>query len=372
MNKVAVKDKSLTKGQLQTTIKLLIHNLVNLSDPTGEFSVKVADGSIIDNKSFDYWEWTSGIGLYGMMKYFQLTRDKKVLESIVSWYDKHLTGEPVEKNINTMVQMLTLSYLYEETGNKAYLPFLKQWGKWLYYDLPRTERGGFQHVTFGDLNPNEMWDDTLMMSVLTIAKLGTVLNKKEYIEEAKKQFLLHIQFLQDRETGLWYHGWTFNKRNNFGKAFWGRGNCWITIAIPEFLSLIGFDKNDGYQQFILTSLEYQLDSLQKYQDSKTGLWHTLVDDSSSYLEGSATAGFTYGILKALNNNMIDTHYLSVAEKGIQALLNNIDENGGLAHVSAGTPMGADLDFYKNIKISIMPYGQSMASLALTEYLKKFY
>lgn len=362
----------INKESLTNEIELLINNLVNLSDPTGEFSIKVADGSVIDNKSFDYWEWTSGIGLYGMFKYYQLTKNKKVLKRIEKWYSDHLSGEIVEKNINTMVQMLTLAYLYEETGNKSYLPFLEQWGDWLYHRLPRTELGGFQHVTFGDLNPNEMWDDTLMMSVLTLTKLGLILNKKEYVEEAKKQFLLHIQFLQDKKTGLWYHGWTFNERNNFGEAFWGRGNSWVTIAIPEFISLLDLAEKDGYREYLLTSLEYQLSSLEKFQDKKTGMWHTLLDDETSYLEGSATAGITYGILKALHGYMVDPKYKKVAKKGICALLDNIDSEGGLAHVSAGTPMGLNKDFYKNIKISIMPYGQSMAILALTEYLKEFY
>ncbi|MBA1394472.1 glycoside hydrolase family 105 protein, partial [Lactobacillus sp. XV13L] len=192
-----------SKQQVEDKINLLIDNLTHLSDPTGEFSIKVGDGRIIDNKSFDYWEWTSGIGLYGMMKYYQLTRDHKVLDRITKWYDDRFNEPPVEKNINTMVQMLTLAYLYEETGNKKYLPYLKNWGDWLYYKLPRTEKGGFQHVTFGDLHPNQMWTDTLMMSVLTIAKLGKLLNKPEYIEEAKKQVLLHIQFLEDKRTGLW-------------------------------------------------------------------------------------------------------------------------------------------------------------------------
>lgn len=365
-------EMTITKDKLNEKIKLLIDNLIHLSDPTGEFSIKVADGSIIDNKSFDYWEWTSGIGLYGMMKYYQLTRDPQVLARIEKWYDDHLNGKPVEKNINTMVQMLTLADLFEETNNKFYLPYLQQWGEWLYYELPRTERGGFQHVTFGDLNPNEMWDDTLMMSVLALTKLGVLFHKKEYVAEAKKQFLLHIQFLQDKKTGLWYHGWTFNEKNNFGAAFWGRGNSWITIAIPEFLQLIGCDQMDGYQQFLVTSFKYQLSALEKYQDPATGFWHTLIDDPTSYIEGSATAGFAYGILKAINLRLIGKEHLKTVEKAINGLIANIDENGGLAHVSAGTPMGKDKEFYKHIKISIMPYGQSMAILALTEYLKGFY
>lgn len=361
----------LTKKEITNEIDLLIDNLVHLSDPTGEFSIQVADGSIIDNKSFHYWEWTSGIGLYGMMKYYRLTHKQEVIDQIIGWFDEQLAKEPVEKNINTMVQMLTLSYLYEETGNKAYLPYIESWGDWLYHELPRTERGGFQHVTFGDLNPNEMWDDTLMMSVLTLTKIGKLLEKNEYIEEAKKQFLLHIHYLQDRATGLWYHGWTFNERNNFGAAFWGRGNSWITIAIPEFLDLLDLPADDGFQQFLLTSLESQLDSLAKYQD-ESGMWHTLLDDTDSYIEGSATAGITYGILKAVHSRKISPKYREMAMKGVKALFDNIDDKGGLAHVSAGTPMGETKDFYKEIKISIMPYGQSMAVLALTELLIEYY
>ncbi|MBA1395361.1 glycoside hydrolase family 105 protein, partial [Lactobacillus sp. XV13L] len=105
---------------------------------------------------------------------------------------------------------------------------------------------------------------------------------------------------------------------------------------------------------------------------QSGLWHTLVDDPSTYVEGSATAGFTFGILKALHEHYIDIKYREMGLKGIKALLDNIDNTGALAHVSAGTPMGTTKEFYKKIKISVMPYGQSMAILALTEYLKEFY
>ena len=43
-------------------------------------------------------------------------------------------------------------------------------------------------------------------------------------------------------------------------------------------------------------------ALAKYQD-ESGLWHTLINDSNSYLESSATAGFAYGILKAVHKNI---------------------------------------------------------------------
>lgn len=367
-----IEGKPVKNRFIEKKIDCLINNEINLKDPTGEFSIKVASGDVIDNKSFGFWEWTSGVGLYGLMKYYKLTRKPETLDIIKRWYDERFKEEPVGKNINTMVQMLTLADLYEETGDKTYLPHLKSWADWLYTTLPRTEQGAFQHVTYGDLNPNEMWVDTLMMSALPLAKLGKVLHKEEYVQEAKKQFLLHIKYLQDPVTGLFFHGWTFNDRNHFGGAFWGRGNCWATIAIPELLTLLDLPKDDAFRQFLITTLKYQIDALAKYQD-ETGMWHTLVDDPSSYLEGSATAGFTYGILMALHKHLIKgDQYREVAMKGLKALLDNIDDEGGLAHTSAGTPMGETKDFYKQIKCSNMPYGQSMAAMALTEFLSEFY
>nr|AIA90589.1 Glyco_hydro_88 [uncultured Caulobacter sp.] len=85
------------------------------------------------------------------------------------------------------------------------------------------------------------------------------------------------------------------------------------------MELIGFDEMDGYQQFLVTSFKHQLDALKKFQDKDTGLWHTLIDDSTSYIEGSATAGFAYGILKAIDLGMISRDYLHISDKAIQGI-----------------------------------------------------
>ena len=50
--------------------------------------------------------------------------------------------------------------------------------------------------------------------------------------------MLHVKYLQDSRTGLWFHGWTFDGRHNFAKALWARGNSWVTIAIPEFIEML--------------------------------------------------------------------------------------------------------------------------------------
>ena len=126
-----------------------------------------------------------------------------------------------------------------------------------------------------------MWDDTLMMTVLPLAKIGKLLNKPEYVEEAVYQFLLHVQNLMDRETGLWFHGWNYDGNHNFAHARWARGNSWLTIVIPDFLELVDLPENNAVRRYLTQVLNAQIAALATCQDD-SGLWHTLLDDPDSY------------------------------------------------------------------------------------------
>jgi unsaturated rhamnogalacturonyl hydrolase len=157
------------------------------------------------------------------------------------------------------------------------------------------------------MHKNQLWDDTLMMSVIPLTRIGILLDRPHYIQEALYQFLLHIQYLVDTDTGLWYHGWEFtpsnpkSKGNNFAKALWARGNCWITVSIPIFLEVMGerLPENDPIRKFLISTYRRQIDALIPLQDKKSGLWHTLLVDPSSYVETSASAGFAAGILAGI-------------------------------------------------------------------------
>lgn len=48
-------------------------------------------------------------------------------------------------------------------------------------------------------------------------------------------------------------------------------------------------------------------------------------------------------------------------------MSNIGADGEVSQVSFGTGMGPDLQFYKDIPITSMPYGQALAMLALVEW-----
>lgn len=61
--------------------------------------------------------------------------------------------------------------------------------------------GGIQHLTIDALNEQQLWADTIFMTVLFLAKLASVTNDRRFAEKALHQFLLHIHYLQDRKNG---------------------------------------------------------------------------------------------------------------------------------------------------------------------------
>jgi len=108
----------------------------------------------------------------------------------------------------------------------------------------------------------------------------------------------------------------------------------------------------------------------KLQDVNTNLWHTVLDDESSYIETSGSAGIIAGIYLGLRNGYLkNSHYEKLAEKGIQSLVSYVDEAGTLHGVSAGTAISSVREDYKKIIVKPMAYGQAMCLFALGQYNK---
>jgi unsaturated rhamnogalacturonyl hydrolase len=361
-------ERFIARDELKSLIHKVTDNLINIKDETGQFLLCLDDGRVIDTKGWAGWEWTHGVGLYGMYQYYRQTGDEKMRQIIDGWFADRFAEGATTKNVNTMAPFLTLAYRYEETRDPSWLPWLESWAEWAMYEMPRTEHGGMQHITLAEENHQQMWDDTLMMTVLPLAKIGKLLNRPHYVEEATYQFLLHVQNLMDRETGMWFHGWNYEGNHNFARARWARGNSWLTIAIPDFLELVDLPEDNAVRRYLLQVLENQAAALVRCQDD-SGLWHTLLDDAHSYLEASATAGFAYGILKGMRKRYLGPQYKEAAEKAMKGIVQNISPEGELLQVSFGTGMGGDLDFYRQIPLTSMPYGQAMAILCLGEYLR---
>ena len=325
------------------------------------------DGHFGDHMSLDTWEWPQGVAVYAMFKVWQATGDEKILRDLQAWYARHLAAGLPQRNINTTCPMLTMTLLYEVTGQEEYRPLIAEWAEWVMTGLPRTEEGGFQHITTHELNPGQLWDDTLFMTVLFLYRAGVALSRPEWCNEAKYQFLLHIKYLHCQHNALWYHGWTFEGRHHFGRAFWARGNSWITCGAADFIEWL--DQDDPVRRAVLTTWQAQCHALIRLQDEETGLWHTLLNHADSYLETSASAAIAYGLLKGVRTGMLPADCAPAAQKALQGVLATISPDGTVNGVSYGTPVGDTEDFYRTIPIQPTAYGQGLTFLMLTEALR---
>lgn len=314
----------------------------------------------------DRWEWPQGVALFGLYLYYKETGEKKYFDMIIEWFENHIkNGLPV-KNVNTMCPMLTMTYIYEETRNEKYLVLCEEWLEYVMNEMPRTLENGIQHITTADMNNQQLWDDTLYMTVLFVARMGTILQEERYIQESIHQFLVHLKYLTDTKTGLFFHGWTFEGNHNFAKALWARGNSWYTAGLVDYLAMT--EINDGVKTYLIEALKRQVDALSKLQTER-GLWRTILNDESSYEEASASAAFGYGILKAIRCGYIDKKYEEIGFRAVKGVIDCIDKNGIVTQVSYGTGMGMTIDDYKNIPICPQLYGQSMTMLLLVEALR---
>lgn len=369
--------KGINQKELEEKLELVIQKLMNLGAPEDEKDLEKggeAIGFFKRDFGIQEWDWPQGVGLYGLLKIMKIKRNDEYRDFLYKWFKDNIAQGLPSKNINTTTPLLTLAEFNEDCREKEFEELCLKWADWLMNCLPRTQEGGFQHVTSanGDrqgvrLNENEMWIDTIFMTVLFLNKMGQKYDREDWINESVNQVLMHIKYLYDKQSGLFYHGWTFNERNNFGGIFWCRGNSWFTLGILDYIDMFEGTMEPGLKKFILDTYKAQVSKLKELQ-GKDGLWHTVLLDPNSYTETSGSAAITAGIIKGIKYGILDDSYLPCVTKAIQGILKNIDEDGTVLKVSGGTGMGYDADHYRNILIAPMAYGQSLTILALAEAL----
>ena len=318
---------------------------------------------------FEEWDWEVGVGMYGLLNHAVAAGDKQLIASLEDWYDWQIARVLPPRQVNSTAPMLALSILIDYVHRPAWEDLIQNWAEWLMTGLARTEDGGFQHVVKERLNDGELWDDTLFMTCLFLARAGKRFARRDWIDEAVHQFLLHARYLSDPISGLWYHGWTFQGRHNFARAFWARGNSWITVAIPELFMLAGDAIPAPSARFLASVLKAQVKTMARLQQ-ENGMFSTLLDDPASPDETSATAAIAYGILQAIDLDLVAPEHRIVADRACLAVLERIDADGIVLEVSDGTPMGHDLDFYRKIPNVPAPYGQALVMLLLVKRMQE--
>jgi unsaturated rhamnogalacturonyl hydrolase len=372
----------MNKNEIQEKINLVVDNLIHMGGADYDQDKKIsaaeaiASGNVARDFGIEEWDWPQGVGLYGLVMLQDYYKDDRYMDFFINWYESNLKRGLPSRNINTTAPYLTLLQILDKMPDKEkYETMCIEHANWLINELPKTTDGGFQHVTsaIGDrngviLNEEQLWLDTLFMAVLFLQQMGNRYDNDIWRGEAVHQVLVHIKYLYCKNTGLFYHGYSFIRNDNFGGIFWNRGNSWFTLGITIFLENLQ-NTDNGTRQFIIDTFKTHADALYKLQ-SPNGLFHTILDDDTSYEEVSGSAAITAGLLRGMKLGILGEEYKETCDKAVAGICDNIAPDGTVLGVSAGTGMGMNPEHYKAIQTRPMAYGQALTLIALCEALGK--
>lgn len=302
------------------------------------------------------WEWPCGVAYYGVCEAYEATKEKRYLDMLVTWTDEYIKMGLPAWNVNTCAMGHCMLTLYKETKDKKYLDIIKEKLAYLKNDALRFGDGVLQHtVSSSNDFPEQAWADTLFMAAFFMLRAGKMLDDEELIKDALKQYYWHINYLQDKTTSLWYHGYNNIGKDHMSGFYWGRANGWAAYTMSQIKKVL--DNWYLYPECMEAecSLRDQLAAVKLLQ-SENGLYHTILDDKSVYEEVSATCAIAAAMID--NGNPLHAKYV---QKSLDGILKNITEDGRVMNVSGGTAIMRDRDGYANIpKNWIQGWGQGLA------------
>ena len=303
------------------------------------------------------WNYQTGLFLKSLLDIWKTTGDKKyfdyskkIIDSFLEPDGKIKTYNMEEYNIDKINSGKVLLSLFKETNDPEY----KKASGLLYYQLqnhPRTKEGGFWHK---QRYPWQMWLDGIYMGCPFYAEYSKMFDIPEGFDDVANQILVIDVHTRDPKTKLRYHAWDESNKQEWANPetgcspnFWGRAMGWYAMALIDVLDYLPEDhpKRDK----IVFILKDFYNALVDYQDKENGLWYQVVDMSDrkgNYPEASASSMFVYAFAKAINNNILDSSYKQVAEKGYNGIINNlikVDDNGlvSLTNICSVAGLGGD-------------------------------
>ena len=282
------------------------------------------------------WDYTQGLVLKAMFDLYQRTLDERYWKYAKAWYDGMIDPDGTihvyrldEYSLDRINPGKPLFLLYEKTRDDKYRKAIETLREQL-RGQPRNADGGFWHKK---RYPHQMWLDGLYMAAPFLAQYGKVFHEPAAFDEVITQFVLMEKHARDDTTGLLTHGWDESREQKWADpktgrspAFWGRAMGWYAMGLVETLDFIPPDHPRRGE--LIAILQRLTEAIHRVQDPKSGVWWQVVDQpgrEKNYLESSASAMFTYVLLKSSRLGYIDAKYNAVGRRAYDGLLKEFIE-----------------------------------------------
>ena len=178
------------------------------------------------------WDWPCGVAYYGICEAYEVTKNERYLQLVKDRVDEYIELGLPRWTVNTCSMGHCLITLYEHTGDEKYLDIAKSKIEYLEKEALRFGDHVLQHtVSVNNDFPEQAWADTLFMAGFFLLRMGVLLKDEALIDDALNQYYWHIKYLQDPESGLYYHGQRMGGLHNVA----GRRAAAAVLPLPQVL-----------------------------------------------------------------------------------------------------------------------------------------
>jgi unsaturated rhamnogalacturonyl hydrolase len=312
----------------------------------------------LENETFARWNYQIGVTLYGLLRMARMLGRKDVIDYVerhvnecvkayaYSLYDRDQYGS---QSINhQLVEMSCLDdcgsfgaatlETYKSSPSSEMRIVVDTIADYILNRQVRTPDGAFYRM-------NTMWIDDLYMSTPFLGRYYQLTGKREFIDDAARQFLLYKKYLFIPEFKIMSHIYDFG----FNKATgipWGRGNGWCLFSLSEILEMLPADHPD---RPALLEFFNELSEGYSALQGERGLWRQVLNEPDAYEETSCTAMFMYAFARGVRFGWLkDTDkYVNAVSKAWKGLTQiSIDRLGNVHGVCRGSNYAFSSDYYK--------------------------
>jgi unsaturated rhamnogalacturonyl hydrolase len=320
------------------------------------------------NLSLSHWDWSQGVGLYGITRMYEWSGNRAYAHFLRDWFRQH-AGLRQFGSVNyvclanSALMLLKLEEELPEQEVELYRSICEEFAEWCLNKALLTANGGFAHVWGkGGLDDykNQLWIDTVFMAGIFMIDYGLYAGWPELVEAGIRQYDIHSGCLYNPETGLFYHGYHALDHKQLGEH-WGRGNGWMAASLAELLRLLEGTRydNERFRSMFLIFMEnaYRL-------RTEEGMLRTVLSLESSYTETTATALFGYAALLGAELGILPGAMNEWGHQAAQQVLRRITPRGEVEEASGGTDC-QELEGYLHIPFiqSLYAYGTVLMVLA---------
>jgi rhamnogalacturonyl hydrolase YesR len=270
--------------------------------------------------------------LIAKLRLSELTRDPKYAEEVEKLVAPFLRGErsPVPKSGSEQAGHLLFAELAQRSKGKD----RESW--------VQLCRAAADQIFEKDGKPlalmpyhSEM-SDAVFMAGPILAATGKLTGERKYFDAA----VTHLESMRRlcvRKDGLYRH-------SPLCEAAWGRGNGFPALGLA--LALSDWPDDHPARKELIAEFQKHLAALKPHQDAKTGCWHQVIDDPTSYDEYSCTCMIGFAMHRGIRRGWLkEAEYRPCVEQAWRAVKERTAADGKLVNVCTGTGKQKTLKAY---------------------------